>query len=532
MMSLTLDKVTLRGPKTIKPRKRALRRLEKVDPKLPGSPSEVLVVRNLPDPAPGKLAQIGNAKALSTWETAAASSLSALRERAKRLSPGDTGAMAEAVLFVDEAQMIACLVERLAAGQAPGWWARALMRRLPPGASTGGVLLQQPHLVLPVIAVLIARGNAAAVFADLSEPEIAALSETIGLPVKSPQSLTPAHQMPAISEHPEKARLISVPVALETALRRLDARPALLLVAAYLRQRQRDITPKRLAQTAQLIAAKFTTDTPHTPDTPASHAQPDLAPNLNATAKKPGAPNPRPNAPSPPEHIKSQTDDTSTPEPPKEIAPKTTKAARKPVTETDNTDPPNDVLPAGTTEPDGAPDDAGIATALGGIPFLVNLYVKPISARAPELGACLDAAAQPDDGKWTALERLARALLARSDPLPDDAIWHGLRILDARPIDTAALPHKADRRAAAACETWLASAIGPAGKASTSDTRAFADLLTYPARVFVTPVHLDVVLPAQAQNLDLRRAGLDLDPGWQPRFGRIIAFHYSEQEGF
>ena len=163
---------------------------------------------------------------------------------------------------------------------------------------------------------------------------------------------------------------------------------------------------------------------------------------------------------------------------------------------------------------------------LGGIPFLVNLYVSPIRYHANHLYSVLDAAARAEDGKWTALERLARGLLADETAPDDDTIWNILAALDGRPDDTPALPDEADRRAAEACAGWLAKVPGK-GK----DAPAFASLLSAPAELHVTPVHLDVVFPAHGQNISARRAGLDLDPGWQPRFGRIIAFHYTEGEG-
>ena len=38
--------------------------------------------------------------------------------------------------------------------------------------------------------------------------------------------------------------------------------------------------------------------------------------------------------------------------------------------------------------------------------------------------------------------------------------------------------------------------------------------------------HVDLVLPLDEVSLLVRRAGLDLDPGWCPSFGRIVQFHY------
>jgi hypothetical protein len=69
----------------------------------------------------------------------------------------------------------------------------------------------------------------------------------------------------------------------------------------------------------------------------------------------------------------------------------------------------------------------------------------------------------------------------------------------------------------------LARALGaPAGGGfSGSDA-----LLTMPARLHATDTHLDVVAPLDAVRLPARLAGLDRSPGWIPRLGRVVLFHF------
>lgn len=76
------------------------------------------------------------------------------------------------------------------------------------------------------------------------------------------------------------------------------------------------------------------------------------------------------------------------------------------------------------------------------------------------------------------------------------------------------------RRTAA---TWLAACrrhlrlqlgIGP------------ASLCLRPAQLELTPTHADLWLAMDQLDLRVRRAGLDLDPGWVPWFGRVVCFHY------
>jgi hypothetical protein len=42
----------------------------------------------------------------------------------------------------------------------------------------------------------------------------------------------------------------------------------------------------------------------------------------------------------------------------------------------------------------------------------------------------------------------------------------------------------------------------------------------------VNRTDLDVSLPLEEADIRVRRAGLDLDPGWVPWFGRVVRFHY------
>ncbi|HEX9107975.1 MAG TPA: hypothetical protein VF832_12120, partial [Longimicrobiales bacterium] len=55
-----------------------------------------------------------------------------------------------------------------------------------------------------------------------------------------------------------------------------------------------------------------------------------------------------------------------------------------------------------------------------------------------------------------------------------------------------------------------------------------ADVVLRQARVTATPTHVDVTLDLHDADLRVRRAGLDLDPGWVPWFGRVVAFHYEQ----
>ena len=53
-----------------------------------------------------------------------------------------------------------------------------------------------------------------------------------------------------------------------------------------------------------------------------------------------------------------------------------------------------------------------------------------------------------------------------------------------------------------------------------------AELVLRPGRLTATPTHVDARFELGAAGLRVRRAGLDLDPGWLPWFGRVVTFHY------
>jgi len=58
-----------------------------------------------------------------------------------------------------------------------------------------------------------------------------------------------------------------------------------------------------------------------------------------------------------------------------------------------------------------------------------------------------------------------------------------------------------------------------------------ADLVRRPAHLALTPTHVDLHFDLAQADLRLRRAGLDLDPGWLPWLGRVVSFHYAQRGG-
>jgi hypothetical protein len=58
------------------------------------------------------------------------------------------------------------------------------------------------------------------------------------------------------------------------------------------------------------------------------------------------------------------------------------------------------------------------------------------------------------------------------------------------------------------------------------------DIVKRPGRIRQTPASIDVTMPMSAVELDIRRAGLDINPGYVLWFGRVVHFHYVEGEPY
>src|SRR2546427_2066009 len=111
---------------------RARRVLDGADWRGAGLPSSaILCIRRLADPEPGRLRLDGDAlRPPAAWESAARSAISHLASRAARPSRGFVPSTAEAVLFLDRAELLASLARDWCdGGIGARWWWRALFRR-------------------------------------------------------------------------------------------------------------------------------------------------------------------------------------------------------------------------------------------------------------------------------------------------------------------------------------------------------------------------------------------------------------------
>lgn len=168
----------------------------------------------------------------------------------------------------------------------------------------------------------------------------------------------------------------------------------------------------------------------------------------------------------------------------------------------------------------------GIRIRLGGAFYLLNLFLR---LDAP---ACFDArfACSEHLTRWGLVQLLAQYLLSHeantfaveTTDYADDPLWPLLARLDGRLPEAPVAPHLPDRTQTLqivleSLRARLANALNGAQEAA---------MLRVPTIVYVTRVHLDVVMSLQHISLPARIAGLDANPGWMPDLLRVVAFHF------
>lgn len=218
-----------------------------------------------------------------------------------------------------------------------------------------------------------------------------------------------------------------------------------------------------------------------TPLAPASQSgqasPPDSVPEQVVTAADPASANAGPTPPRPPFGVTVQPESTG-PSPPD---------AARPVTSA------------------GESSETEFSTRFGGSFFLLNALNLP--ALQPDRLLWVE----PQAG-WRHWLRLIRSL--------DGELDAGLESFLARAcaVEMSEVEPPAPTQSSARVLDAALGRFGPAALA--------AALTPRPARVTCDASHLHVHLHLADIDLDIRRCGLDIDPGWLPWLGRVVRFHY------
>jgi hypothetical protein len=154
--------------------------------------------------------------------------------------------------------------------------------------------------------------------------------------------------------------------------------------------------------------------------------------------------------------------------------------------------------------PDGDPDSRR-PTSAGGLLFLVRLFESTGLPEALGQHPVLAQAGLP----W----RFFRSALRLARPAAGDALW-------ALPDPRLPLPPGALWRP-------LLRAHHECRRLTTLSLR---DLVRRPATVSLTETHVDVFFRLGDADARIRRAGLDVDPGWVLWLQRVVAFHYDRED--
>ena len=148
----------------------------------PGLPqSTILCIRRLRDPLPGSLRLRNSGVHPSyAWEQAVQAALNRLVDHAARPAHGEVPSNAEAVIFSDQAEMLACLASDWCAGNiAEKWWWQSLLR----GKDIGQILvptwLDAPEYIPAALQCLASMGRAQAFVRALSDNDARAMLRSV-----------------------------------------------------------------------------------------------------------------------------------------------------------------------------------------------------------------------------------------------------------------------------------------------------------------------------------------------------------------
>lgn len=486
---------------------------------LPGDGAALLLIRQL------RLAPFRAASPPQTVARALAARCAALTVLAVRDDTDEAAlAGATAVRFDDPLDAHLALATRIARGLRPQAWCWRLVvpayrPDLACGAALRAVALSlatrpEAPVALPAWLAHIAAAHALPrLLAALSGDDAATLAACLRhRPGCDDAVLRTGHASGPLRDGAATASGSPAPAREAAARQRLSEAHRILIAAAA------DRTPQRRAGPAPLAGCRSGADRASDRDArggsgAAVHAA-DIPIGPAAPPRTDAVPPPSPSAARSADHGAGQraprSDPSGTPTTRNALdAPAPTTAARRP---------PERARDTGVV---GTAVIAGEASRAGGL-----LFVVPV---LEHLGwpAFLDAC--PPAVRTDLPAQLLAGLLARLRIAPDDPAW---RLGDAggspmsdhaaggRPTPDRAMPAVTSISAAwlTATRRWLRRRAGI----------GLASLVCRPARLALTRTHADVWLALGHVDVRIRRAGLDLDPGWVAWLGRVVSFHYGD----
>ena len=532
-------------------------------------PSAILVVRSLTDPLPGTLLENRAAFAAHTdWKNAFHHALANRYQQAVRPEKGRIFQDSDSVVFLDEAEFIACLLLDLTeSGHTPKWWWKTLARRfsfLHRADYLKSLLVSATKQVPAIFSYLVSWNAVLPVIRQLSSDEVLDILQEVCSTFKQEEvayifsSSTPLgtrNKLPNKEGIPDFESDLSPDPPWDHSIQslsvfnRLPKAHAILLGISLLFQKD----PGRI------LSKKFIHDLQQwyvfTPNSKPANTRDENTSYDRLQHTRPANSNSMPFS-----GTGGKEENTSTLQPRSSPQKRTTKPTYQPINKKPNHTPLHSAHNNITSI-------ERIDTRYGGIFFLVNLMEYLCIPSVFEEDWALESQA----GSWYVLICLARSFIAQSPNIPQDAfedpIWPVLAALsnqadDESTIYSISTPEKPELPSdwlddmaikeayntiyqykkfsldtsptITGMHSWLtlvlpyaSMRLGLALELPEQDSMLIADvLIEIQCAVYITPTHLDIVYPLESASAATRKAGLDQDPGWLPSFGRVIKFHF------
>jgi hypothetical protein len=546
----------------------------------PAMPEQaVLCIRKLYDPLPGGLDLRSSATPRpAAWEAAMRSVVGHAYHRAVRPALGPVPANADAVLFADRAELLACAARDLLGGAlALQWWWTHLLSGERSVAAVVREWTRAPAYVPAAVAMLTSRGEVTAFARHIAAGEAVQLIEAIlrahslpALAFDMVNALTASFAPPTAPgkesqlSSPEPGKPRAEPLATPPWRAIVpDLSPSMLTVeqqsfiaiSLVLRRAPALVRSERFAREVVVwIESARRSDVLAEPH-PAERAAPTAMPELQAAeprqtgetlpaasgnvarkdiAPKPHLPTPSPISQSPApgrggattQNIREQGDGGS-PSPGGgwvgggrggqgvRFRNETGPIFEIP-SETASPEPQESSPIA--TEPQPIDPDIAIESDFAGIFFLLNVAI--------DLGLYSDFTSPVQRGISLDVWDFLALTGAEIAGLEDDPIGPLLATLanckDGEPLGADFIPPDDQSMG-----KWLAATVGQIRDrlAIAGIDDAYRVVRRY-GRITTTPAHLDVYFSLAVHPIEIRLAGLDRNPGWIPAAGRHVAFHF------
>jgi hypothetical protein len=465
-------------------------------------PSSILVVRRIGPGLPPLRVDGHSVRPPADWQEAVLDLLDRAARTAQRPAGGPVPERAEAVLFLDRAELLACLAADWVDGTlAFHWWWLNLFPRADLEAAVVRSWLESPEYAPAAIERLAWTGHAAAFVRKLPGSALPVMARDVARAFGL-RDLEPAIEIVfagaaipenAIEGEPrprETGPLIRVappwtpwvPEARNPAL--TTGQRAFLGIALAFQRAPQAVRDRAFAAQVKVWAESAATlEVGSSPKL--ATAFPEPIPMGGAQAQSVAAESPPETLPAPAEEAADVAEE-STPQP-------------RPAIE---------MATAPEFSLERSPfDEVKIETEFGGLFYLINLGIY--------LGFYGDFSTPEEPGIdlpiWDFLTLVGRGLL--EEPRLQDPVWGMLARLAGRP------EFEEPRW------DWLEEAMQQIN-AWIAAEKVEGLVVMHSARVRLTATHLDVFLSLEELPVEIRIARLDRDPGWVPAAGRYIAFHF------